>query len=43
MNEVPLTITMTSDNAGKYAPPAMHGPMTAASCGTRRYRRMIEL
>ena len=43
MNDVPSTIRITSESAGKYAPPAMHGPMTAAICGTRRYRRMIEL
>jgi hypothetical protein len=36
MNDVPFVITITSLSAGRYAPPAMHGPITAASCGTRR-------
>jgi hypothetical protein len=43
MNEVFSTMRITSDKAGRYAPPAMQGPMTAAICGTCRYRRMIEL
>ena len=43
MNEVPSTMKITSESAGRYAPPAMQGPMTAAICGTRRYRRMSEL
>ncbi len=43
MNDVPFTMTIRSDSAGRYAPPAMHGPITAAICGIRRYRRMMEL
>ncbi len=27
------TITVSSDIAGTYAPPAVHDPMTAESCG----------
>ena len=27
------TITVSSDIAGTYAPPAVHDPITAASCG----------
>ena len=36
MNDVPSTMKITSDRAGRYAPPAMQGPMTAAIWGTRR-------
>ena len=30
-------------SAGRYAPPAMHGPITAEICGIFRYRRISEL
>ena len=30
---VPFTITVSSDIAGTYAPPAVHEPITAAICG----------
>ena len=30
---VPCTITLWSHMAGTYAPPAVHEPITAASCG----------
>ena len=30
---VPRTITVSSDIAGTYAPPAVHEPITAAICG----------
>jgi hypothetical protein len=43
MNDVPSTIMITSESAGRYAPPAIHGPITAEICGTFKYRRMIEL
>jgi hypothetical protein len=36
MNDVPSTMKITSESAGRYAPPAIHGPITAAICGTRR-------
>ena len=36
MKLVPSTITITSDRAGRYAPPAMHWPITAEICGTSR-------
>ncbi len=31
---MPRTITVSSDIAGTYAPPAVHEPITAAICGT---------
>ena len=31
------------DEAGRYAPPAMQGPITAAICGTFSFRRISEL
>jgi len=31
-----IPIVYLVDSAGRYAPPAMQGPITAASCGTRR-------
>ena len=34
MKLVPSTMMMTSLSAGRYAPPAMQGPITAAICGT---------
>ena len=37
------TNRMTSESAGRYAPPAMQGPMTAAICGMRSFRRIREL
>jgi len=43
MNDVPFTIRITSDSAGRYAPPAMHGPITAEICGIRSLRRISEL
>ncbi len=30
---LPLTITVSSDIAGTYAPPAVHDPITTAICG----------
>ena len=30
---VPLTMTVSSLIAGTYAPPAVHEPMTSATCG----------
>ena len=32
-----------TQSAGRYAPPAMHGPITAEICGTRSFRRISEL
>ena len=43
MKLTPSTMMMTSLNAGRYAPPAMHGPITAAVCGLRSLRRISEL
>ena len=43
MKLVPSTMMMTSLSAGRYAPPAMHGPITAAICGMRSLRRISEL
>ena len=31
---VPFTITVSSLIAGTYAPPAVHEPITTATCGT---------
>ena len=36
MKLVPSTMKITSDSAGRYAPPAMQLPMTALICGTCR-------
>ena len=36
MNDVPFTMRITSESAGRYAPPAMHWPITAAICGMRK-------
>jgi hypothetical protein len=36
MKLVPFTMKITSERAGRYAPPAMHGPITAEICGTPR-------
>ncbi len=43
MKLVPSTMKITSESAGRYAPPATQLPMTALICGTWRYRRMMEL
>ena len=43
MKLVPLTMMMTSLRAGRYAPPAIHIPITAEICGTRNFRRISEL
>ena len=43
MKLVPSTMMMTSESAGRYAPPAMHMPITAAICGTFSFRRISEL
>ena len=43
MKLTPSTMMITSLSAGRYAPPAMQGPITAAICGTRSRRRMSEL
>ena len=43
VQEIGLLVAYDQYNAGRYAPPAMHGPITAEICGTFRYRRMIEL
>ncbi len=43
MKLVPSTMMMQSLSAGRYAPPAMHGPITAAVCGIRSLRRISEL
>ena len=32
---VPLTMIVSSDIAGTYAPPAVHDPITTAICGMR--------
>jgi hypothetical protein len=37
------TMMITSESAGRYAPPAMHIPITAAICGTLNRRRINEL
>ena len=41
---VPLTMIVSSDIAGTYAPPAVHDPMTTAICGMPfgRHARLVE-
>ena len=41
---VPLTMIVSSDMAGTYAPPAVQEPMTTAICGirSRRHPRLVE-
>ena len=38
-----LTITLSSDIAGTYAPPAVHEPITEAICGMPRAERLAWL
>ena len=40
MKLVPSTMRITSLSAGRYAPPAMHCPITAEICGILNWRRM---